>query len=382
MKLLFVDDEKKVLDGIKRALFSMGEEGWEAKFETSPRGGLALLEQEPFDVVVSDMRMPEMDGAAFLSEIHKRHPQVVRIILSGQSEEEAALRAVRVAHRFVSKPCKLESLRDMILQVFEFRHRIEREPVRALVGGLDVLAPLPQSLQKLRELLSDGEPNIKQIAVVIQQDLGFSTKVLQLANSAFFCRSSSTCDISTAVQRLGLRLLKQVLLSTLMFETIQRGNSNPNAEQIQTEAIQRLGLVSQFLHSTQAKEIGGLSAMVCDVGKLVMSARAPDLYRTVLSRMENGTPEKEAETSTFGCTHAEIGAYLLALWSVPPPVAEVTAFHHTLPTSGTPEFLEIVGAVHLASCIVEKGVPDEPWFHNSLSQDTLKQWSHLAKTLT
>ena len=93
-RILFVDDEPNVLQGLKRMLRGMRNE-WEMSFAESGPEALETMTKEHFDVVVSDMRMPGMDGAQLLSEVKKRHPHVVRIVLSGQSDKEMVLKSVR-----------------------------------------------------------------------------------------------------------------------------------------------------------------------------------------------------------------------------------------------------------------------------------------------
>ncbi|MDJ0855264.1 MAG: response regulator, partial [Desulfobacterales bacterium] len=82
-RLLFVDDEPMVLKGLQRSLRSMRQE-WEMTFAAGGREALDAMQAQPFDVVISDMRMPEMDGAQLLEVVKRDYPQVVRIILSGQ----------------------------------------------------------------------------------------------------------------------------------------------------------------------------------------------------------------------------------------------------------------------------------------------------------
>lgn len=69
------------------------------------------MDQNECDVVVSDMRMPGMDGAGLLSEIKNRHPHAVRIMLTGQADEESTLRTIELAHQFLAKPCDPEQLK-------------------------------------------------------------------------------------------------------------------------------------------------------------------------------------------------------------------------------------------------------------------------------
>ena len=103
-RALFVDDEPLVLSGLRRMLRSLRHD-WDLSFANSGQEALELMEAEDFAVVVSDMRMPEMDGASLLNEVARRHPAIARLVLSGHAELDAILRAVRPAHQFLAKPC-------------------------------------------------------------------------------------------------------------------------------------------------------------------------------------------------------------------------------------------------------------------------------------
>src|SRR5450755_4506465 len=102
--LLFVDDEPNVLQGLQRQLRPMRNE-WDMHFVENGQKALDFMAAQPVDIVVSDMMMPGMDGAQLLSEVVRRHPQTVRLILSGHAEREAVLRLVGPAHQYLSKPC-------------------------------------------------------------------------------------------------------------------------------------------------------------------------------------------------------------------------------------------------------------------------------------
>jgi len=103
-RILFVDDEPNVLEGLQRMLRGMRHE-WEMHFAESGQDALDRLSKQPFDVVISDMRMPGMDGAQLLTEVMRRYPQIVRIILSGYSDHENILKLVRPAHQYVACLC-------------------------------------------------------------------------------------------------------------------------------------------------------------------------------------------------------------------------------------------------------------------------------------
>jgi DNA-binding NtrC family response regulator len=108
-KILFVDDEKAVLDAIQRMLHS----AFEIRTATSGAEGLTTLEREgPFGVVVSDMQMPEMNGAEFLARVREKAPCTVRMLLTGHADLHAAIDAVnrgQILH-FLTKPCGKDAL--------------------------------------------------------------------------------------------------------------------------------------------------------------------------------------------------------------------------------------------------------------------------------
>lgn len=108
-RVLFVDDEPNVLEAIQRTL----RKHVELQTASSGEEGLRLLrESGPFALVISDMRMPAMNGAQFLAKVRQHAPDTVRMILSGQSDLQATISAVNEGHiyRFLSKPCPSDQL--------------------------------------------------------------------------------------------------------------------------------------------------------------------------------------------------------------------------------------------------------------------------------
>ena len=143
-RLLFVDDEPMVLDGLRRALWSMRNE-WEMEFVTNGAAALEALDRAPFDAVISDMRMPGMDGVQLLEAVKERHGDVVMIVLSGQSNKEAVLRSVAPAHQFLSKPCDLHVLIDRLNQAFSSRDLLRNPPLASIVSACVLSRACPPS---------------------------------------------------------------------------------------------------------------------------------------------------------------------------------------------------------------------------------------------
>lgn len=149
-KILFVDDEEKVLNGIQR---QQGDE-FDVSIALGPRVALETVENEgPFAVVVSDMRMPEMNGAELLARIRKIHPNSVRMILTGFADLSSTIDAVNEGHifRFLSKPCSEEDMSASLESGLRQYALIEAE--KELVEGT-----LYGSVNVLSEVLSLVNP--------------------------------------------------------------------------------------------------------------------------------------------------------------------------------------------------------------------------------
>jgi DNA-binding NtrC family response regulator len=114
-QILFVDDEKSVLEGIERLLhgeFSI------SKAQDAIQGLASIQLFGPYAIVVSDMRMPGMDGAIFLERVHQMAPKTVTMLLTGRRDLDATIDAVNKGHifRYLKKPCKKEDLVNAIRQ--------------------------------------------------------------------------------------------------------------------------------------------------------------------------------------------------------------------------------------------------------------------------
>ena len=112
-QILFVDDEKSVLDGIERLLhgkFSI------SNAQDAVRGLASIQLFGPYAIVVSDMRMPGMDGASFLAQVRQMAPNTVTMLLTGQRDLDATIDAVNKGNifRYLKKPCKKEDLVNAI----------------------------------------------------------------------------------------------------------------------------------------------------------------------------------------------------------------------------------------------------------------------------
>ena len=197
-RILFVDDESMILDGIRRMLYAERKR-WDMEFALGGEAALQACERSSFDVVITDMRMPGMDGATLLAHIRDRYPATARMILSGHSEAEAATRAVPVAHRFLAKPCNASDLQAAIERVCTLQALLSGNEMRRLIGSIGELPALSRTYTSLAQAVSDPSTPITRIAEIVGQDMAMSAKVLQLVNSAFFGLPQKVTSLHSAV---------------------------------------------------------------------------------------------------------------------------------------------------------------------------------------
>jgi DNA-binding NtrC family response regulator len=190
LHVLFVDDEPRLLEGIQRMMFDVADD-WTVDTADGGEDALAKLAADDYAIIVSDMRMPGMDGATLLARVAELHPRVVRVILSGQTDEVATLRAAQIAHRFLTKPCSAESLYEVVSRTQRLVARLADPELRASLARLGPLPTPPLIYQELIAALRESDVSIDALGAIVSRDPALCAKVLQLANSSFFSRAAS-----------------------------------------------------------------------------------------------------------------------------------------------------------------------------------------------
>ncbi|KDE41226.1 Response regulator [Nitrincola lacisaponensis] len=161
-KVLCVDDESSILRALKRLL---PKATYDVTIATSGQEGLAVLAQQPIDLVISDMRMPGMSGAEFLEQVASLYPDTVRILLTGYSDIESTIAAVNRGriHRYLQKPWDSDALLECLAQEMESRRlKRENEQLYHLVEAQN---------QELKELNSVLEKKVEQRTLQIRKAL-------------------------------------------------------------------------------------------------------------------------------------------------------------------------------------------------------------------
>ncbi len=361
MRVLFVDDEPNVLKGLQRSLRPMRHE-WDMVFVPSGREALEVLAEQPFHAIVSDMRMPEMDGAQLLNEVLKRHPEVIRIILSGYSDKEMIMRAVGATHQYLNKPCDPDTLRSSINGALQLRMLLNDEPsLMPLIARIETLPCMPALYTKVVDELRQPEPSITKIAEIVSQDPAMAAKVLQLVNSAFFGLAQQITKLDRAVCLIGLDAIKALVLSARVFTELTKGEKLCICMDTLWEHSLLVGNLAKKIAmaekaTPEAVNDSLTAGLLHDIGQLILAANLGNEYAQV---RELATREEyelnRVEELEFGATHAGLGAYLLGIWGLPNSIVEAVAFHHD-PEHGvtTTSGFSALTAIHVANALVHE----------------------------
>ena len=354
-RILFVDDEPLVLKGLQRTLRKMRQQ-WEMTFTNSGRKALEILGKKPMDVIVSDLRMPKMDGGRLLAEVKKRHPHVVRIILSGQLNQEMTLKSVRLAHQSLSKPCDVKVLKQTLAKIFALRDILSDESIKGIISQIESLPSIPSIYTEIVTEMQSEEPAIKKIGEIISKDLSMTAKILQMVNSAFFGLFQKISSPEKAVMVLGLETIKALVLSVKIFsEFNQKKASWFNIDDLFNHSL-AVSMYAKTIIKNEDLDQGLLNnsmmaGLLHDLGKLILSTNFEKPYRQILAAAQDtGRSLLDLEYETFGTSHAEIGAYLMGLWRLETPIIEAIAFHH-LPARSLNQNMGLLTAVHVANVL-------------------------------
>ena len=351
---------------------------WDMKFVGSGAEALDVLDSEPFQVVVSDMRMPGMDGAQLLNEVLKRHPQIVRIVLSGYSDKELIMRAVGATHQYLSKPCEPDTLKQAVTSALSLHELLHDEPsLMPLIARVEKLPSLPSLYSEVVQELQAPEPSMPKVAQIITQDPAMAAKVLQLVNSALFNLRARVTDLRRAVSLMGLEAIKSLVLSAKVFaEFDSKSMGGLSMEELWTHSATVGNVAKRICVEERADKEVTSNAMTAgllhDVGKLLLAVNLTEEYCRVREMAElQGYSLSRVEELEFGATHAGLGAYLLGIWGLPEPIVQAVAFHHDPDHGAATGSFNAIAAVHVANALFHEERGDDE-FSDGLDLDYLE----------
>ena len=290
-----------------------------------------------------------------LEHVQRRAPHAVRIGFSGYGDAAHALETANVAHQFFPKPLSLPKLRACIERIEAVQTLLDNDDLRRQIAAVEALPTLPTLYIEIMEEAASQYGSLDRVGRIIERDVAMTAKILNIVNAPFFGLPAQATSAEQAASLLGFDGLRTMVLSVGVFTAYEaKGAADDLAELMQHSVrISRLtgSLARQFGLSEQDISTCELAGMLHDIGKLVVHHDIPHAARTLRTMTSTGIVSNlQAERDLLGCTHMEIGAYLLSLWGFDYAVVEAVGFHHE-PASRLAEDTGPLALVHLADAL-------------------------------
>nr|WP_320012504.1 response regulator [uncultured Desulfobulbus sp.] len=331
--ILFVDDEPNILRGLRRMLHPLKKQ-WTMYFAESGAEALEIMAEHDIQALVTDMRMPRMNGYELLQEVRKLYPQIIRIVLTGQPDKETYCELMTLSHYFLWKPIRNEDLQLLLEMIRDLDQRLHEPKLLELLGGLSSLPSLPPLFHKLMDLFENQETTTNDIADVVAEDIAMTAQLLKLVNSSFFSLNREILTVHEAVTYLGLEILRHLVIAQHVFNSCNEQERQAfRLDDLWQHSLCTATLareISEFISDDPTSGSSAyLAGLLHEVGKLILVHHMPNEYAQILRRCEEeGIAQSEAEMDLLGTNHAIIGGYLTSLWGLPHNITEAIALHH------------------------------------------------------
>jgi HD-like signal output (HDOD) protein len=351
-RILFVDDEPASLQGLRLRPHRMSGK-WELGWADNGPLALEQMQRQPYDVVVTDLRMPGMDGAKLLEIVSARWPKTIRIVLAGYAGPQQAMRAASLAHQYLNKPCEPQQLEDAIDRCLRLHDVLHGQRLQAIVGRIRKLPGIPRIYSALRGIVSDEKVTVSEVARLVGTDPAIAARVLHIVNSAFFRLARRITKIEQAVSYLGFTVIRNLAMSVeISAQWPSNTSGHLNQAKLQAHVRAVAAAANALTVKTAIADDTMLAGLVHDIGYWVLAQECPaELSASVELAAATAIPVHQAESLVIGASHAEIGAHLLGTWGLPYPVIEAVAHHHE-PQRVSQSYFDVLAALTIAQSLI------------------------------
>jgi HD-like signal output (HDOD) protein len=362
MKVMLIDSDLHTLEALQQTL-TAADPSMKVTRLHDGRVAIERLFTDPHDAVITNVRLAGIDGLTLLQKLKQEFPAVIRIAVDRRSDDATLFRLFDVAHQVLTPPLDGELVRSLILQTASVLPLVSDNRLRRSIGSISQLPPAPAIYRELSQLLSEPNCSTDRVVGLISRDPSIASKLLQLANSAFFAQRGNSVELRSAVVRLGFNTIRHLMLSIEIFDS--RGAIakawGRELEVEQRNALRLAQIAEQLARATPLVGDAFVSGLLADIGQVVLLMTHGSAWRECRteSRLSN-RPLHECETARFGVSHAEVGAYLLGLWGLPYALVEAVANHHR-PERIIAPIYSPPAIVAIAASLFDGVPPDEQW---------------------
>ncbi len=353
--IIFVDDDPNVLSGLRRRVRAK-RPNWRLQFCDNGQEVLDLLQSHhSADVIVSDMRMPVMDGAELFRTVSQKYPEIGRILLSGYADEHANLLGTSATHHFLMKPCDDQSIINAIERALILRSYLRDPYLLGVMSCLPAHYLSPASFRNMQVTLYQNGPvseqNLSNYAMDHRECVTF---IKHYAQREGLISEHSKPTLHHLFEVLGVESVKAL---TLLFEIY--GNGDLETAENDSDLARTLIMAEIAAHLGRHDKNGfenidasRAAALLAHIGSKLIDMVLPN--QSVSARHiadKNQCDIISAEIDVMGISHAGLSACMAALWSFKHEIIEDIAFHHrpeSAPSGRSSTLAVVYAAQHFA----------------------------------
>lgn len=353
--ILLVDADEKIRKSLS-AIFT--EAGYIALTSPSADDAWEKLGEQPIDLVICDIHLPNLGGHRFLKQVRERFPFVIRIIMSGFAEGRDVVESMRdgSARMYVVKPWDAQKLLLEVGKLVQLSEMFKRRQLLDVFNTMKELPALPETYSKIFGLMEE-EAGVEAIAKVVEHDQTIAAKLLQVANSVYY--SMNTGSVRQAIIFMGLTNLKTIVLGLSVLKQLEGLQGGFFSKEVLWDHADRVNRITHQIFNRclgrPLRDSEATAGLLHDIGRVLLLKDYSRPYAGVTKSVfgAKDTTLLEKEKSLLGISHDEVGGFLLNWWSLPQPIVEAAMFHHD-PANPAIIHREVVAAVHIADYIAWK----------------------------
>lgn len=345
--ILIVDDEAQILSSLRRAF--LGE--YNILLAGNAEEALSILKGTEIHLILSDVRMPGMDGINLLKLVRSLYPNIHRVLMTGYTDQKDLVNAMResLAITCVFKPWNNNELFDLINSIFAMESRMKDKKMQKIMNDIKDLPAVDNVYRYIMDYF-DSEKSMNEIAQVIEQDQALTAQILHIANSAYY--GAKTGSVSRAITYLGVDIVKEIILTNSVFSLFKNiDNTLVLLLQLHVNLCNKLvKYIYRAIVRQKLSPVFEVAGLLHDIGIVVLMRYFPaerDANSDSSLKNELNCENITIENNGDIITHMEAGGILLNRWGLPNALSEVAMYHHSPTENGIIE-KTLVCAVHIA----------------------------------
>ncbi len=373
--IVIVDDEESILSSLRSLLRRQRYD-----LHVFDTGALAVefVTRHTPDIIISDMRMPEMSGIEFLDQAEFICPTSTRLMLSGYEDKSIIFDAIAhgIAQQYIMKPWDDDELLTIIGNVIQSRQDLQRQHLDTMLQSISSLPSPPQAKKQIQRIFENENRSIRELVSDVEKVPALVARILRIANSVYFAARMPISTTLEAVSFIGAEYVESLILAMSVFHHAEDKLMQEFAvplDDLWRHAVRRAALGHAIAKEWPGFNQSSIAYTVCllqDVGFIVrFNTEAEKSKQFVHITNTLHLSMHEAESKVYTLPHATVGAALLQLWNFPISLITAIGRHHA-DTEG-----DILSQIAQVADIVESGDFSQP--HDPLVDPLLQKWQHL-----